>query len=71
MVNMKISDKGVEIGAMPPLCATEVFAHRDYLVAYARRKLHDPALAEDVVHDVFEAVLALHDAYIAGAPAEP
>lgn len=39
------------------LNAREVLNHRDYLVAYARRKLHDPALAEDVVHDVFEAVL--------------
>jgi RNA polymerase sigma-70 factor (ECF subfamily) len=37
--------------------AADVWSHRDYLVAYARRKLHDPALAEDVVHDVFEAVL--------------
>ena len=32
-------------------------AHRAYLVRFAQRKLHDPALAEDVVHDVFEAVL--------------
>lgn len=39
------------------LCAHEVMGHRDYLVAFARRKLHDPALAEDAVHDVFEAVL--------------
>lgn len=31
--------------------------HRDYLLRFARRRLHDPALAEDVVHDVFEAVL--------------
>ncbi|MDQ2779276.1 MAG: sigma-70 family RNA polymerase sigma factor [Pseudomonadota bacterium] len=30
--------------------------HRAYLVAFARRKLMDPALAEDLVHDVFEAV---------------
>ena len=43
--------------AMNTLCSSEVFSHRDYLVRYARRKLHDPALAEDVVHDVFEAVL--------------
>ena len=39
------------------LCWHEVIEHRDYLVRFARRKLHDPALAEDVVHDVFEAVL--------------
>ncbi|WP_291010141.1 sigma-70 family RNA polymerase sigma factor [Hydrogenophaga sp.] len=39
------------------LCWHEVLEHRDYLVRFARRKLHDPALAEDVVHDVFEVVL--------------
>jgi RNA polymerase sigma-70 factor (ECF subfamily) len=39
------------------VCWHEVLAHRGYLVRFARRKLHDPALAEDVVHDVFEAVL--------------
>ncbi len=31
--------------------------HRDYLVNFARRRLLDPALAEDLVHDVFEAVM--------------
>ncbi len=36
----------------------EMYAHRDYLVRFARRKLHDPSLAEDLVHDVFEAVLS-------------
>ena len=45
------------MNAMGTICSSEVFAHRDYLVRFARRKLHDPALAEDVVHDVFEAVL--------------
>jgi RNA polymerase sigma-70 factor, ECF subfamily len=35
----------------------ELSVHRDALVRFARRRLHDPALAEDVVHDVFEAVL--------------
>jgi RNA polymerase sigma-70 factor, ECF subfamily len=30
--------------------------HRSYLVAFAKRRLLDPALAEDLVHDVFEAV---------------
>jgi RNA polymerase sigma-70 factor (ECF subfamily) len=33
-------------------------AQRDYLVRFAQRRLHDPALAEDAVHDVFEAVLS-------------
>ena len=31
--------------------------HRAFLVHYAQRRLHDPALAEDLVHDVFEAVI--------------
>ena len=33
-------------------------SHRDALVRFAQRKLHDPMLAEDVVHDVFEAVIS-------------
>ena len=36
----------------------EMVSHRGYLVRFAQRKLHDPALAEDVVHDVFEAVIS-------------
>lgn len=36
----------------------EMVGHRDYLVRFAQRKLQDPALAEDVVHDVFEAVIS-------------
>ncbi len=31
--------------------------HRDFLVRFAQRRLLDPALAEDLVHDVFEAVM--------------
>ena len=34
----------------------EMAPHRSYLVSFARRRLLDPALAEDLVHDVFEAV---------------
>lgn len=34
----------------------EMSSHRTYLVRYARRKLLDASLAEDLVHDVFEAV---------------
>jgi RNA polymerase sigma-70 factor (ECF subfamily) len=36
----------------------EMVAHRPALVRYAQRRLLDPVLAEDVVHDVFEAVLS-------------
>ena len=35
----------------------ELLAHRAFLIAFARRRLMDPALAEDLVHDVFEAVI--------------
>jgi RNA polymerase sigma-70 factor, ECF subfamily len=41
-----------------PIAWTDMVAHRDYLVRFAQRKLHDPTLAEDTVHDVFEAVLS-------------
>jgi RNA polymerase sigma-70 factor (ECF subfamily) len=32
-------------------------SHREALVRFAQRRLLDPALAEDLVHDVFEAVI--------------
>lgn len=35
----------------------DLLPHRDYLVRFAKRRLQDPALAEDLVHDVFEAVV--------------
>lgn len=35
----------------------DLMPHRAALVAYARRRLMDPSLAEDLVHDVFEAVM--------------
>jgi RNA polymerase sigma-70 factor (ECF subfamily) len=41
-----------------PLSMAEVVAHRAYLVRFAARRLRDPMLAEDAVHDVFEAVLS-------------
>lgn len=41
-----------------PVCPRELVSHRDYLVRFARRKLRDPMQAEDLVHDVFEAVLS-------------
>jgi RNA polymerase sigma-70 factor (ECF subfamily) len=40
----------------PP--TADVVAHRAYLIRFAQRRLHDPMLAEDAVHDVFEAVLS-------------
>ena len=36
----------------------EMVSHRGVLVRFAQRRLHDPMLAEDVVHDVFEAVIS-------------
>jgi RNA polymerase sigma-70 factor (ECF subfamily) len=36
----------------------DMVSHRGALVRFARARLHDPMLAEDVVHDVFEAVLS-------------
>jgi RNA polymerase sigma-70 factor, ECF subfamily len=54
----------VSITANPALAGSvavpwsDLMTHRDYLVRFAQRKLHDPSLAEDAVHDVFEAVLS-------------
>jgi len=52
----------------PPLDWADLLSHRPYLVRFAQRKLQDPCLAEDVVHDVFEAVLRGRAAF-AGASA--
>src|SRR6218665_1981668 len=41
-----------------PLPLAELVSHRAVLVRFAQRRLHDPVVAEDVVHDVFEAVLS-------------
>ena len=43
---------------VPTVAWAEMVAHRGYLVRFAQRKLRDPLLAEDAVHDVFEAVLS-------------
>jgi RNA polymerase sigma-70 factor, ECF subfamily len=40
----------------PAVPWAEMSSHRNHLVRFARRRLHDPSLAEDLVHDVFEAV---------------
>lgn len=49
-----------EFAPAPPVSVswTEMVSHRAYLVRFAQRKLRDPLLAEDAVHDVFEAVLS-------------
>lgn len=44
--------------AASPVDWNDMISHRAYLVRFARRKLHDPMLAEDLVHDVFEAVMS-------------
>ena len=51
--------------AMPHLAEEDVtlgwadlVPHREYLVRYARRQLRDSTQAEDVVHDVVEAVMS-------------
>ena len=44
--------------AITPVAWHDMVSHRNDLVRFARRKLHDPMLAEDVVHDVFEAVIS-------------
>lgn len=43
---------------VPTVSCTEMVSHRSYLVRFAQRKLRDPLMAEDAVHDVFEAVLS-------------
>ncbi len=43
--------------SLPALWA-DMMAQRDALVRFAQRRLHDAALAEDLVHDVFEAVIS-------------
>lgn len=36
----------------------DLIVHREYLVRFAKRRLQTSALAEDIVHDVFEAVMS-------------
>lgn len=45
-------------GIAPTVSWNEMVAHRSYLVRFAQRRLRDPLMAEDAVHDVFEAVLS-------------
>ncbi len=48
----------LQTGFTPTVSWAEMVEHRGYLVRFAQRKLRDPLMAEDVVHDVFEAVLS-------------
>ena len=41
----------------PPVTWDALVAQRSFLVQFARRRALDPLLADDVVHDVFEAVM--------------
>ena len=54
------AERTANSGATPwrDISGAELLAHRSALLRFAQRKLHDPCLAEDVVHDVFEAVLS-------------
>jgi RNA polymerase sigma-70 factor (ECF subfamily) len=45
-------------GRAPTVAWSDLASHRSYLVRFAQRRLRDAALAEDAVHDVFEAVLS-------------
>jgi RNA polymerase sigma-70 factor, ECF subfamily len=49
-------DDAAAVTDITPVSWADMAPHRSYLVAFARRRLMDPALAEDLVHDVFEAV---------------
>ncbi|MBC7706248.1 MAG: hypothetical protein H7274_20145 [Rhodoferax sp.] len=46
-----------------PVPWRDMLSHRDALVRFAKARLHDPMLAEDVVHGVFEALLSGHAAF--------
>jgi RNA polymerase sigma-70 factor, ECF subfamily len=51
-------DATLQNGFTPSVGWAEMVAHRSYLVRFAKARLRDPLMAEDVVHDVFEAVLS-------------
>lgn len=47
----------INAAARSPIAWVELTEHRAFLVNFARRRLFDATLAEDAVHDVFEAVM--------------
>jgi RNA polymerase sigma-70 factor, ECF subfamily len=47
----------MDIAVTPTLTWQAITEHRGFLVRFAERRLLDPSLAEDLVHDVFEAVM--------------
>ena len=55
---MNIDTAALHQSCQPSVCWAEMVSHRAYLVRFAQRKLRDPLMAEDAVHDVFEAVLS-------------
>ena len=65
-MNTALATRPAAASFVPPMLPTmqpeiawhELVSHRSYLVRFAQRRLRDPLLAEDVVHDVFEAVLS-------------
>jgi RNA polymerase sigma-70 factor (ECF subfamily) len=48
----------VTVGWSNGVSWSEMMTHRTYLIRFAQRRLHDRSLAEDAVHDVFEAVIS-------------
>ena len=57
-LNMLPASDAATLSGSIPVSWNDMIGHRDYLVRFAQRKLQDPALAEDAVHDVFEAVIS-------------
>ena len=58
--NLPLSFNPALLAPLPAVAApswAELAQHRSRLVQFARRRLLDPSLAEDLVHDVFEAVI--------------
>lgn len=52
------SNTSMPPGFTPTVAWADMVSHRSYLVRFAERRLRDPLMAEDAVHDVFEAVLS-------------